>query len=245
MDKISWRRALYVWHRRIGITTAFFVLFLSVTGLLLHHGERLGFDKAQISASWLLSWYGIEAPQPGPGFKAGGLWLAGLGEDAVAAGTHLHVNAGGSLKGAVELGGDIVAVTESRALLLTGDGQLLESLALPAPPGKEILKAGQAAARLAVETPDGAYATSLALPRWQPLEGEVRWAEPQSLPGDVAERFAGLYRGEGLPLSRILLDMHTGRFFADAGPFVMDLAAIGLIALSLTGIVLWWRLRHF
>lgn len=51
------------------------------------------------------------------------------------------------------------------------------------------------------------------------------------------------YAGEILTMDRIILDLHTGRFFGEAGVWVMDIAAIAFIILSITGIVMWMRRR--
>ena len=40
-------------------------------------------------------------------------------------------------------------------------------------------------------------------------------------------------------LEQILLDLHSGRLFGSFGVLVMDLAAILLVVLSITGFVAW------
>ena len=47
---------------------------------------------------------------------------------------------------------------------------------------------------------------------------------------------------ETLTLDRVILDLHTGRFFGTAGRIIMDLAAVAMLLLAFTGIRL-WRLR--
>lgn len=50
-------------------------------------------------------------------------------------------------------------------------------------------------------------------------------------------------QGYAPPLSwdRVLLDLHTGRFFGDWGVYLMDAAAIVLLLLTFTGIYNWYR----
>ena len=44
---------------------------------------------------------------------------------------------------------------------------------------------------------------------------------------------------ETLTLDRVILDIHTGRFFGDVGRIAVDLAALALLLLSFTGVCLW------
>ena len=54
-----WSRHL---HRWLGLGSLVFVVLLSVTGVALNHSSGLGMDESHIRWSWLLDWYGIEAP---------------------------------------------------------------------------------------------------------------------------------------------------------------------------------------
>ncbi len=40
---------------------------------------------------------------------------------------------------------------------------------------------------------------------------------------------------------RVLLDLHTGRFFGSAGPYVMDAAAILLLVVASSGVYNWFK----
>jgi uncharacterized iron-regulated membrane protein len=53
-----------------------------------------------------------------------------------------------------------------------------------------------------------------------------------------------LYRGRGLSVQRLLLDVHSGRAIARLGPWLMDVVGLALIAVSLFGLLLWWRRKH-
>ena len=51
-----------------------------------------------------------------------------------------------------------------------------------------------------------------------------------------------LYQSQYLTVERIVLDAHSGRLFGDIGVFFMDIVAVLLILLSLSGLYIW--LRH-
>jgi uncharacterized iron-regulated membrane protein len=50
--------------------------------------------------------------------------------------------------------------------------------------------------------------------------------------------------GEVLPTERLLLDLHSGRIFGAAGPWIFDIAALLLILLSLSGTWIWIKRRR-
>lgn len=49
------------------------------------------------------------------------------------------------------------------------------------------------------------------------------------------------YAKEILTVDKVILDIHTGRFFGKFGTLVMDASAIALLILSFTGIYMWYR----
>ena len=51
------------WHRRFGIIAAFFLVFLSITGVALNHTDSLTLGHQPITNTWLLDHYGINAPK--------------------------------------------------------------------------------------------------------------------------------------------------------------------------------------
>jgi hypothetical protein len=54
-------RPWYRWHRRVGVTSAVFVIILAVTGLILNHNIMLDLHNVHITNPWLLEWYGYDA----------------------------------------------------------------------------------------------------------------------------------------------------------------------------------------
>jgi uncharacterized iron-regulated membrane protein len=59
-------------------------------------------------------------------------------------------------------------------------------------------------------------------------------------PADVGARVA-VHFAPSLPLERVLLDVHSGRIFGRYGPLAMDLAALALAVLALSGIWIYLR----
>ena len=55
-------RHLRAWHRKLGVFAAFFLIFLSITGIALNHTNVLGLAHQPITNTWLLNQYGIKNP---------------------------------------------------------------------------------------------------------------------------------------------------------------------------------------
>ena len=75
---------------------------------------------------------------------------------------------------------------------------------------------------------------------WDVIINEgIKWTEEYSLSDDEREQLLVAYRGNGLKLERVILDLHSGRIFGQYGIYLMDAAAIALLWLSLSGLWVW------
>jgi len=121
------RKVLWSWHRRLGVVVALLVILLSGTGIALNHTESLGLDERFVESGWLLDWYGVQAPEAGFGFAAGGTRITLLG-DHLYAGLELVGTPFNALHGAVALDGLIAVAADRDVLLLTPELELVERL---------------------------------------------------------------------------------------------------------------------
>lgn len=71
----------------------------------------------------------------------------------------------------------------------------------------------------------------------------IRWALPATLDKTSRQQLDNAWRGNGLPLERIMLDLHSGRILGQWGVYLMDAAAILFLLLSASGVWLWARRR--
>lgn len=240
-------RSFYVWHRYMGISAAVFTLVIAVTGVLLNHTEDFQFDSKHVRSDWVLDWYGIKAPENMHSFPAGDRYITLMGE-------HLYLNRReieGSyrqLVGAI-LNKEmfIVAVSDS-ILLLTPRGELIDRLQRSDGIPAGILQIGtDAGGAVIVQTSLDQYqpdADFLHWSRWDNDPARVRWAAPSPLDPRLKSALHNHFRGEVLPVERVILDLHSGRFFGQLGPWVFDAAALLLILLSLSGAWIWLKRRR-
>lgn len=234
-------RSMYNWHRYVGVTAALFVMVLAVSGLMLNHTGRLGLDARFVQADWLLDWYGIGAPEHVVAWAAGKHWVSqwdgqlfldtrALGSDAQA------------LRGALDLGDMLVLATDSRLLLLTPAGERIEVLDSAHGVPANIAALGLSdAGRVVVRAGGELYVGDAQLGT---LRGPVslpapRWSRSGTLPSAMHETLLARYRGNGLSLERVMLDVHSGRILGAWGVYVMDGAALLMLFLAGSGIWLW------
>ena len=69
------------WHRRIGLSLFFMIIFLALSGFALNHSIGLKLSNTKLSSDWLLSWYGLEQAAS-DGFELdSGDWLYQAGDN--------------------------------------------------------------------------------------------------------------------------------------------------------------------
>lgn len=125
----------------------------------------------------------------------------------------------GPLLGAVQFERMLIVAVPDAILLLTRDGEVIERLS-----GADGVPAGMhsigrdTAGRLVVRGAHGDYSADLERVEWRhEVDPEVSWAEPMTLPRELRNRLIEIYRGKGLPLERVLLDIHSGRILGAWG----------------------------
>lgn len=230
------------WHGRIGLAAVVFFLCLAVTGVALNHASDLGLDARYVHAGWLARWYGLEQESPRRAFHAGrhdlvaanGRWLL----DGRISGEKYPRPVG-----LVELP-DMVVVASSVSLFLYGkDGSLIDRLDRNALPGIPVQAIGSGAKQLVLRTGAGTFETHDAL-SWGPAPPDaIIWSAPAELSAAERGKYEQLLE-PGISVQRLLLDLHSGRFAGRYGPLVVDLLAVFLAALSLTGAWLFLKRKH-
>ena len=240
-------RSLYVWHRYMGLSAALVAVLVAVTGVLLNHTEDFDFDSRHVQADWILDWYGIDSPQELLSFAVAGRHVTLMGE-------HLYLDRREiegeyrDLVGAVQMGEVFVVAVSDSILLLTARGELIERLQAEdgVPAGMKRIGT-DAQGELVVEGSHDLYRSDNDFLRWQHADGPARaiqWAQSGTLDRQLKSSLQHHFRSEVLPIERLLLDLHSGRFFGRLGPWVVDAAAVLLTLLALSGTWIWLKRRR-
>lgn len=229
-------------HRWLGIVVLAFVLLFAITGIALNHADDWRLDQRHVDWAWVLAAYGIDAPPPSASFADGGHRATLMGERLYFDGRELARGVE-SLAGTVAAGGVVVVAAARDVFLLTPAGELVERM----PVGERLPGAigglGLAGRRVVVKSEDALFRFDdelLLIERWREDAAEgVRWSAATPVGAGELAAIESLYRGRGVTVERLLLDLHSGRLFTRLGTLVMDAVAVLLILLSLTGLWMW------
>ena len=241
----TWLPAL---HRWLGLGTLAFILLLSTTGIALNHAADWSLDERHVGADWLLRWYGIDAPAVSATFDASGHSVTLMGERLYLDETEIAA-AATNIVGAVWLGDRVVIASSSRVLLIAPSGAVIEDVPVSGRLPGAVAAIGTADERVLYKVGDAVFESDpdlIELVQWRrDAASDSRWSEPAVLEPSRLAAIRALYRGRGLSLERVLLDLHSGRILARSGPWLMDLVGMALILLSLLGVALWLRRGGF
>jgi hypothetical protein len=242
--KLSVRNLLKSWHRTVGIFAAAFLLLLSSTGLLLMQTDALELDARFVNNNRLLDWYGIRPAPPPVSFAVGDHWITQLGSQLYFDASSLQ-NIDGQLIGAATAGSEIVVATNSMLVLLTTDGTIAEKLGAESDIPSDIEYLGSApSGEVVLKTASQVFLFDPQTARLVIGDSHQRasWSAPEYAPKILLDELNQRFRGAGLSIERILLDLHTGRIFGGAGVALINLASLALLVLVISGLIL-WRLR--
>lgn len=226
-------------HRLLGIFSALFVIYFAATGLFLNHSHQLALDKTSVQHESVLDWYGIDKPKNIPAYRLAKDWITQW-QDRIYFNHKAVANSHYRLIGAVATSTFLVAALEEEIWLLTINGELVEKITSPGEKLGDMKKLGLHDDRIVIATSTGLYLADTDLIAWQPFQGEqVNWSSHDSLPDDLSS--AIFSQTHSITRERLLLDMHSGRVFGTAGVIIVDLIAIVLIVLAISGTVMWYR----
>ncbi len=234
------RARLTRWHRRIGLLSFVLLGWLAVTGLLLNHTAELGLD-GRVGLPALAGWYGLEAECAPRGWRAGAHEVVACPPLSWLGDQPLEFSP--PLAGALLWDGMYVIAGKRGLLLLTPEGETVDAIDVSLLPG-EPRAVGTAQGQLVLRTGAGVFAADATLGHWTTAQGAVDWAASQRVD---PRRLSALERQTAaatLSWTRVLQDLHSGRFFGRFGGWLSDIGALSLLALGGIGLFLMRRPRR-
>lgn len=243
------RLFLLRWHRRLGVAAALVVIMLVLTGIALNHSSEMALDEKPVESPLLLKRYGVELPE---------VMTFPVGEDylTLVAGSRLYLNAQeiayceGPLSAALVYGDGLVALCSNQLLLLTAKGEVVERLSTAYGLPENISAMGLADGALWLKTAGQSFRADLHSLDFTPGEAptDTRWANAVATPAVLQETLVRSFLGSDVHWERLLLDLHSGRLFGTLGVYLVDLSAVILLLLALSGAWVWLtkpgRWRH-
>ncbi|PCI51839.1 MAG: hypothetical protein COB49_00785 [Alphaproteobacteria bacterium] len=237
-NNASTHKTIRRWHRWVGYTSLFFVLILSITGLILNRAEKFSLNQIMIQNDLISSLYSQPPSAPPVHFKAGDDWISWLEGRIYLSGNLIGQNSS-PLVGAALLNDLIIAPTKDSLSLYLTDGSLVEIMDSSSLPGEITAIGHPTTDSILIETSNGIYKADAAFISWQKMSDTVALSPVLALqpPDQISEKIMQDFRGQGVTLSRLVLDLHSGHIMGSFGPYIMDLAALSLIFLGVTGLM--------
>ncbi len=237
------KRTILAWHRWMGLAAAFFLVVLSVTGLILNHTERLGLNQIQVRNGLILKRYGMESESSIQSYR-----IHGSNTLSSIAGQLFYnskpLSTGEQPIGILEGEPITVIACPKRLIYITPTGELIESISIEQLPFPDLTALGTAPEGHAIlASSEGSYSTDSNWLDFTPYSGSYQVAAlPKiKLSDEARAQLLKSFQGEGVTLYRVLLDLHAGRLFGWGGRTLMDLTAIAILLLVASGIGGWLR----
>ncbi len=239
---------IHRWHRKLGITSALFVILLVITGLMLNHTGKLDLQNIFIKNDLILKWYDIQPKGEVQGFAVGSQnethWLSQIDNRLYFDQMELvdHAN---NVVGVVSANDGFIIALADGLMILTTEGKLIEKLSALEGVPAEIQAIGLSeSGDVMVKTAQAAYLADIESEQWtENTAVAVSWSESRQIPESLYEQLLTLYRGKGLPMERVILDLHSGRILGQAGVWLVDMMAILFLLLALSGVWMWYKYR--
>lgn len=235
------------WHRAIGIFSAGFMLFLALSGLLLNHGHDLKLDRSFINVPALLSWYGIKTELNSNAYRFKENWVSEQEN-------RLFWNANpviecDKLQDALSNQKFILTLCNDKIIVLSHQGALVEIIGefpetLLKIANDERGSLNEGFIHLKGQTKN--YNLNLDTLEFSTSSEdfpESTSATTEDLPPSLFAEIQNQTLKHSITWERLLLDLHSGRFFGNTGVIFVDILALLFCFLSITGAWLWLR-RH-
>ena len=234
---------LHKWHRRIGLLASSFMVFLVITGIALQHSDDFELNSKFLSNSWLLNYYGIK-PNPITSYQTDNQIVSHAGESIYLSGKPILQNIPdiyGAIKHPSNSNDEIIIATSNSLITINHNGNIVDEITTQ--DGLREVPIGIALSKnntVVLRSVNTDWESLGDLTNWQKLQGPYpQWVTPSITLPALRQVIESHDMSQQINLERFLLDAHSGRFFGKYGIYIIDLAAILLLILSITGIWLW------
>lgn len=249
------RQLLLNIHRWLGLGATFFLIILSVTGLLLNHTSTLKLDEIKVRNSFILGLYGLESADSALVYQGTDSANIAYIKD------NLFFNENFISKSTppiacLELKDFNAILTQESIYLISEEGHLIERIKPETLPYERLKGIGEATNPNAPDTSSAAYILNTVQGNFtvdsywmtfKPFNGDfvsIPNLEPSLGNEPYIERLLKNFQGDGVPLYRVLLDLHSGKLFSIPGQTAMDLTAIAILILIVSGLLSWNKKRR-
>lgn len=225
-------RQLKKLHRYIGVVLAAFLLLIAVTGMLLNHADDVNLAERPVPV-FIAGWYYDRDLSNLKGYKVADATAYLVGSEVYVDRVPVTV-CSATLDGAIATTNQVVALCGRELILMSPEGQLIERLGAVHGVPDGIRKLGRLDHSLVVATDKKVVRFDLATLQTGPVDGDVEWQSTTTVPPALTRQLlAGAVSWE-----KFVLDLHSGRLVGISGVWLVDIIALLLIVMSVSGLAL-------
>jgi hypothetical protein len=220
------------------------LVFLSFTGILLNHSPAAGLSKRILSSEWLLDWYGFETVALS-GFKVGKQWISHPGYRELYIDGQPVAACAPPLLSAARTDSFLIALCKDELVILSFNGELVEKINMLSGLPEYTTNMKYFNNTLFIQSHNKILSLDPDTLKVKPSELIIEsWPLPSSLPSTIIEKLKQNSQLPGISLETVILDLHSGRFFGDAGVLFVDFMGLLTVFLAMTGTYVWLMKRR-
>ena len=232
-------------HKFTGIAVCVFLIHLSITGIFLNHTEDLGLDEKYTASPMILALYNISMPSREESYLVDNIFISRF-SDQVFMDNQPIIKSESPIMGAA-FSNQILAITfPNEMVLLTQEGELIERITSTSELPENIQKLGVSENILYLKTTNQVWQSSDQAQAWEVSDSSFNdWSNEVTLPDQQTKQIEIYFSGKGVSLEQFFLDLHNGNIIKNFGKWFLDLIAIFLLLLSISGIWIWLKKRRY
>ena len=232
-------------HKFTGIAVCIFLIHLSITGIFLNHTEDLGLDEKYTASPMILALYNISMPSQEESFLVDNIFISRFG-DQVFMGNQPIIKSESPIMGAAFSNQILAIAFANEMILLTQEGELIERISSTAELPENIQKLGVSEGILYLKTPNQLWQSSDQAQAWELSDSNFNdWSNEVIMPDQQTKQIEMYFSGKGVSLEQFFLDLHNGNIIKGFGKWLLDIIAIFLLLLSISGIWIWLKKRRY
>lgn len=232
-------------HKFTGIAVCVFLIHLSITGIFLNHTEDLGLDEKYTASPIILALYNISIPNKAESFLVDNNFISRFG-DQVFIESQPVVKSEEPIIGSVFSQQILFIAFQNEMVLLTQEGELIERVTSAAGIPENIEKLGASEDIIYLKANNQIWESSDQAQTWALTDAAFNdWSREAFMPDEKIKQVESYFSGKGVSLEQFFLDLHNGNIIKNVGKWFLDLIAIFLLLLSISGIWIWLKKRRY
>jgi hypothetical protein len=232
------------WHRLVGIASTAVVLVTIATGVVLNHSDALNLAKRETRGTAIRHLYGNANVPLSPSYRVGRGWITQMGQRVFLDRAEI-LRREAPIVGAVETPDALLIAFEDGVVELDDGLNVVEAYGALDGLAPPLTRVGWNGDDAFVQAAAGIMQFDAATMAFVAGGGStLRWQAASPLPDAISKDLVSNYGGPGVSYEQLLLDLHSGRLFGLPGVIIVDVAAICMLILGMTGVFLWFKFKR-